>query len=210
MSSEPFKGYMVIIDTDKYAGNFERAMCAFITGVIGECGVGDKEQDIALEELDPKVKEWFKDNMSLIDDEHGCARPVTIEVTPGWFNDGHGTNWKDGADLEEVKATRLASVLDYYTPLIKNAEKCIAEGKTGWRASLYGYKQTIEEAKIGKFTKYPAYNSVGIYFYTLPPANITEVIKSRAEKFTEVSIEATDINIDGFRLKRFTSEEEPW
>lgn len=205
MSSEPFEGYMVLIDTDKYAGNFERPMCAFITGIIGECGVGDEEQSVALEELDPEIKEWFENNIALIDDEHGCARPVTIEVTPGWFNDGHGTNWKDGADPEEVKAVRLASVLDYYTPLVENAEKCIAEGKTEWRASLYGYKQTIKEAKIGKFTNYPAANSVGIYFAELPPANVVVAIKNRAYNFAKT----VDANIDGFRLKRFTSEEEP-
>jgi hypothetical protein len=206
MSAEPFEGYMVLIDTDKYAGNFERDMCAFITGVIGECGVGDEAQVIALKELDPETKEWFKDNVALIADEHGCARPATIGRTPGWFNDGHGTNWKDGADPEEIKAVRLASVLDYYTPLVENAEKRIAEGETQWGASLYGYKQSIKEAKIGEFTKYPAACSVGIYFETLPPVNIVAIIKSRAEKFTETK----DITIDGFRLKRFTSEEEPW
>jgi len=34
--------YKFIIDTDQYAGNFEREMCAYLTGTVGECGVGDE------------------------------------------------------------------------------------------------------------------------------------------------------------------------
>jgi len=127
MSTEPFEGYMVIIDTDKYSGNFEREMCAFITGEIGDCEVGDKERSIALEELDPVVRGWFQRNIVQIADEHGCERPVTLETTPGWFNDGYGTDWKDNADPEEVRKTRLAYVTNYYTPLIEKAEEHIAE-----------------------------------------------------------------------------------
>ncbi len=31
--------YLFVIDTDTYAGNFEREMCAYVTGQIGECEV---------------------------------------------------------------------------------------------------------------------------------------------------------------------------
>ena len=134
MSSEPFDGYVVIIDTDKYAGNFEREMCAFITGQIGECGVGDVEQSTALNELDSESIEWFQDNVAQMGDEHGCARPATIHATPGR----------------------------------------------------------------------PAYNSVGIYLYSRLPVNITNVIKKRATEFAK----GKDIEIEGFRLKHFTSHTE--
>ncbi|KKK83825.1 hypothetical protein LCGC14_2789530, partial [marine sediment metagenome] len=42
MSKEENKSdsWIFIIDTDSYAGNFEREMCAYITGRVGECGVG--------------------------------------------------------------------------------------------------------------------------------------------------------------------------
>lgn len=33
--------YIFIIDTDSYAGNFERELTAYITGVVGGCEVGD-------------------------------------------------------------------------------------------------------------------------------------------------------------------------
>jgi len=32
--------YIFVIDTDYYAGNFERNLCAYATGYVGECGVG--------------------------------------------------------------------------------------------------------------------------------------------------------------------------
>ena len=41
MSAYPnFDCWGFIIDTDQYAGNFERELCAWTTGQIGECEVG--------------------------------------------------------------------------------------------------------------------------------------------------------------------------
>lgn len=37
------KSYSIVVETDSYAGNFEREMCAFMTGHIGECEAGLKE-----------------------------------------------------------------------------------------------------------------------------------------------------------------------
>ena len=31
---------MIIIDTDTYAGNFERELCAYVTGIVRDCEVG--------------------------------------------------------------------------------------------------------------------------------------------------------------------------
>ena len=38
--------YTIIIDTDEYSGNFEREMCAYCTGQVGECEVGEEEQAV--------------------------------------------------------------------------------------------------------------------------------------------------------------------
>jgi len=62
-------GFAFVIDTDSYAGNFEREMTAYITGHIGECGVGDEY----IEELPINF-----DNIIDVPDEHGCYRPTTI------------------------------------------------------------------------------------------------------------------------------------
>lgn len=64
--------YSVIIETDSYAGNFEREMCAFITGEIGECEVGsdniDKEFDYSM----------FDELINQKPDTYGVSRPVDV------------------------------------------------------------------------------------------------------------------------------------
>lgn len=47
------KKYSFIIDTNSYAGNFEREMCAYLTGQVGDCGVGDEHIE-SLKEQFPK------------------------------------------------------------------------------------------------------------------------------------------------------------
>ena len=58
----------VLIDTDSYAGNFERELCVHITGVIGECGVGEEFVN----------QQTFPADVLQIADEHGCSRPCTL------------------------------------------------------------------------------------------------------------------------------------
>lgn len=41
--------YGLIIETDSYAGNFEREMCAYVVGHIGDCEVGEDEMNEYLE-----------------------------------------------------------------------------------------------------------------------------------------------------------------
>jgi len=35
--------YIFIVDTEKYAGDFERQLTAYCTGQVGDCGVGERE-----------------------------------------------------------------------------------------------------------------------------------------------------------------------
>lgn len=70
------KSYSIVVETDSYAGNFEREMCAFMTGHIGECEVGLEEQKLYLLKYDP-IEE-----ITDVADEHGCYRPVEIVCTP--------------------------------------------------------------------------------------------------------------------------------
>jgi hypothetical protein len=96
----------IIIDTEQYAGNFEREMVAFITAQTGDCGVGKESQALAEEELPEEALEWFESNVMMMADEHGCFRPASIAPTPGWYNDGHGKHYPDSekaADLWEGK-----------------------------------------------------------------------------------------------------------
>ena len=81
--------YLFVIDTDVYAGNFERYMCAYVTGQIGECGVGEENAKLAKQEI-PEAVAQLEDLIENVPDENGCARPVSIFPNPRYGNDGHG------------------------------------------------------------------------------------------------------------------------
>jgi len=73
------KYYLFVIDTNRYAGNFEREMCAYMTGQIGDCEVGDKLAKVAEREI-PEETEQFEDIIEQVPDEHGCYRPASISI----------------------------------------------------------------------------------------------------------------------------------
>lgn len=93
--------FIFVIDTDKYAGNFERQMTGYMTGLVGECSVGSEEA----EEFEAAGfrADHFEQLLTQVADEHGCYRPCAIWPTPGWFNDGLGSEYRDG---EEEKARK--------------------------------------------------------------------------------------------------------
>lgn len=64
--------YSLLINTNKYAGNFERELTAFCTGIVGECDVGS--EFISLYEKEENYD--FMDILEHIPDEDdGCHRP---------------------------------------------------------------------------------------------------------------------------------------
>jgi len=86
--------YEFVIDTNEYAGNFERQMCAYVTGCIGDCGVGDDIADIVRDDIAQSgFSEPIDDLVISLPDEHGCHRPVTSGPTPGFINDGMGNHY---------------------------------------------------------------------------------------------------------------------
>ncbi|HUW47662.1 hypothetical protein E4H12_12900 [Candidatus Thorarchaeota archaeon] len=84
--------YGVIINTDSYAGNFEREMTAYCTGRYGECGVGENlvylfNGDFGIDEQDCE-EDPFWDSIDYRSDEHGCGRPCSIYSDE---NDGYNS-----------------------------------------------------------------------------------------------------------------------
>jgi hypothetical protein len=72
MSTEgPRNGYAFIINTDKYAGNFEREMCAYLTGTTGDCEVGQSR-------VDQEITDKFEMDIQQVADDHGCYRPTSL------------------------------------------------------------------------------------------------------------------------------------
>lgn len=150
-----------IIDTNLYSGNFDRQMCAFVTGQIGECSVGKEYIEDAEDLQDefpsmdvPRIMEWMEENILQVMDEDGICRPCTIETTPGRTNNGYGKH----SDIAENN------------PL-----------------------------------KYPAYESVAIYFGEEPPAEVLSFMMARAPKFVRRSLcngdTASKPEITGFRME---------
>lgn len=82
------KNYGFIIDTNVYSGNFEREMCAYITGIADNRG--DEYVDQNKDPID------FEDLIGSGPDTDGELCLVTIYPTPGYWNDGNGNEYKDG------------------------------------------------------------------------------------------------------------------
>lgn len=95
----------IIIDTNLYAGNFEREMCATLTGHCGECGVGAEEASETFLDMSDDVKGWWTNNIGSVYD--GCWRPVGITGTPGYFNHGMGGEYLDTPE------NRIIALVDY-------------------------------------------------------------------------------------------------
>jgi hypothetical protein len=146
--------YLFIIDTNKYAGNFEREMCAYITGQIGECEVGDEQAELAKKEIPEEVAQ-LEELVESIPDEHGCARPVAIFPNPRYGNNG------------------------------------------------YGGQKLLNDKNQEQFP-FPAYNSIAIYFNSIPNSKLLDIMKKRAKEIGAKGIGTKkfeeQIEIEGFRL----------
>jgi len=189
--------FYFVIDTENYAGNFERQMCAYATGQIGHCGVGEEEQGLFGEDEDI---DKFDDLITLEPDEHGCSRPVKIYLTPGWFNNGVGGHYNESEPgvLERAQIEHDASVRDYAENSIRRCYDHMPD---------YAEERAAQYIKdnVGKpLRKYPAYMSVAICLNREPTQEESDQIKVRAQKFANEHKNfdgASDpITITGFRL----------
>ncbi len=170
--------WIFVVDTDSYAGNFEREMCAYATGLIGNCGVGEENATLFLEETDTEEYdnplEEIREN---VQDEHGTHRPCSIWSTPGRLNNGMGSHYNDGDSIPPV-----------------NLEQ------HGFTDEADFKKRTGCEPGTGRF---PAYESVAIFFNERPTDEQIEMMKARCEKFVETQTDFFDkpyCKIIGFRL----------
>lgn len=173
--------YFFIIDTEQYAGNFEREMCAYCTGQIGDCGVGEEEAE-EFRSTFPDLEEKFDEIIDFLPDENGCARPASIYPTPGWFNNGFG----DFHDRRENMARE-----DFEASCIKELTKKLSNIDSSEERNILA-----EEYENRKFIKYPAYLSVVIFFNEKPTDKIITIMKSRAHEFAQ----NRKITVTGFRL----------
>jgi hypothetical protein len=188
MSSVPnFHCWGFVIDTDQYAGSFERELCAHITGHVGECGVGEDFVEDGVAELFNNVVE--------VPDEHGCRRPCAIYPNPKYKNNGMGFAYQDGQEnvaLQKLKESYLKQAEHSYQVYADKA--CAKKEKDRW---------TKMANDVITVPAYDCYNSVVIYLESEPTIEQIDIMKQRAMTF-ELGEFVGKFNIEGFRVVEFT------
>jgi hypothetical protein len=222
------KKYVYIIDTTEYAGNFEREMCAYITGMTGDCGVGREFAEMYSQDTGEDESKFYEFVEQRADD-NGCMRPCSIHPTPGWFNHGMGEHFKIGEDAKALK-DYVKVVTSESKENIKNLEGTKAkllrgEKYANWTVAacdreIKENKKEIEKVmKLKKPSHFAAYLSVAIYFHKKPTQELTDLMKRRALNFAatkrkyakdnDISYELNfALNITGFRLIEETLKQE--
>jgi len=210
--------FLFVVDTTDYAGNFERELCAYITGRVGECGKGQDQAKDFVEETGLQPFENVMDEP----DEHGCHRPAAIYATPGWFNHGHGEHFEDTQEGEAsgliayrvaVQKYRGNSLYHSYLRLWVrgDADQVAPLKKAGWTLETLEKRCEHEEKFIAeanaltKVHKHPAFLSVAISFSSAPTRDQLALMKARAYHFSTIKKQfESDVpaisKITGFRL----------
>ena len=116
------RGYFVV-DTEEYAGNFERELCGFVCGQYDDYGDprGGFYKAMYLKEHPDDPFESLIGQM--VDDpgDDGIHRaPMALAPTPGWINDGHGKHIK----LDEATHTELRKAKKRY-PAYNSVAICL-------------------------------------------------------------------------------------
>lgn len=179
--SEEIGDFIFIVDTNSYAGNFEREMTAFCTGQYGECGVGEETADAFFRDH-PDMADDFASIISHVPDEHGCHRPTSIWTTPGWWNDGMGNEWPDSMRGTPEALAEYRRSLEQY---LKSS-------------SLTGADQEVSPEP----GRYPAYLSVAMFFGSEPSQEMLDFMMGRAHAFKTSAARSKPDKILGFRLTR--------
>ena len=63
--------YAIRVKTDSYAPNFDREMCAYMTGHVGECEIGGEFVDYSISKIFNNIKDFPRD-------DDGCYSPVSV------------------------------------------------------------------------------------------------------------------------------------
>lgn len=167
--------YYFVIDTDEYAGNFERQVCAYITGQVGECEVGSEVAEKARNNIPSKMLEIFDEHVMREPDDHGCHRPCKIYPTPNFYNNGMGFSYITGEEDKAIEAYRK-SCIEYSKKNVHLNDKVAFEKR--WK------DKANNAAK--EFGRSPSYQSVAIAFYDEPDDDMIELMKLRAEDFARI------------------------
>lgn len=180
----------IVVDTDSYSGNFERNMCAFATAQIGDCGVG-----VEFVDSEHPFSQWWEMNIILNTDDNGVYRPVEIEPTPGFINDGMGGHYEDTPENRLLANKNAVEKMVQYHQRQKDfaitrlKENNVESDDRGWTKeaclrALKHIEDSIEHVRTSK-TIYPAYQSISIRTTTDVPENVLVDFKERVYNFAK-------------------------
>jgi hypothetical protein len=85
--------WLFVVDTDSFSGNFEREMCAYLTGMWDNDTHGGKQSAIAKKELPSAMIAYFENHVSYHHEEVDDGSHDVCQIiypTPGWWNNGMG------------------------------------------------------------------------------------------------------------------------
>lgn len=114
--------YLVVVDTDQYAGNFEREMGAYLTGRIGDSDTGSLQARIArkewkeLQALEDRKGPFFGLPTPIVVDDSEDGGLFKIWPTEGWVNDGMGVCSKSGKPGYEAYLSVALAYSEELTP----------------------------------------------------------------------------------------------
>lgn len=159
MTKPDYDSFIFIVDTEQYSGNFERAMCAYITGQLGECGAGNEYRILYNVDTNNKKRHWFDEVIDSFRDEHGCSRPVTAWETPGWYNRGNGEYFRNEVDNDgKHKFPAYLSVAIFLTKKPSDMmldfmkERALKFPEVYLKEEKYGEKITITNIRLIEYT----------------------------------------------------------
>lgn len=146
MIDSPSSPFLFVIDTADYAGNFERELCAFITGRTGECGVG---RDMSLRFTEETGQKPFENVIEEADDR-GCRRPVTIYASPKPPHEANSVAisfdakpTKTQIALMKARAATFAAMPDRWSPKTPRISSI-----TGFRLIKQTITRKLEESAV--------------------------------------------------------------
>lgn len=188
MKQEQEEQWVLIFDTDSYAGNFQRAAGEYIMGYANEYAMGDY--------LEMFNKEFGDlggpfENLWVIEDTEYGPEVAQIWATPGWFNNGYGHHYPEEWVNDPVK---VQEIVDQYLVDVGNL--------THYEASK---KKRVKKDGISAIQRYPSYQSIAIKLSSKPSDLILKTLVQRIRKFAEIfNSRNTDrpIKLLGIRLER--------
>jgi len=133
-----------VIHTNAYAGNFERELCAYITGQVGDCGVGEDLASDFLDEVGDEQADLFADIIGVAPDDGRCDRPCKIYPTPGRLNNGMGTHFDAAEDQKGFPA--YESVAIYFDEMPSDEQFDLMKDRTmQYAKSVYNRKSYYKD-----------------------------------------------------------------